>query len=714
MFSRSTAITLVLIFFGCFSGNAQQSRVDSLKSILAQKSDSSQIRYLLLISDAYLNFSARRAIAPAADARLLSIQYGDEKKEATALLAMGKAYATTGSLDSAIACFDQSVILMKKVGSADEVGDLLINQGNALNDAGSYDKALRVSLEADTIFENAGNKRGTARALIVSGNVYRLLEDYPNAVADYEKARSISIDIKDQNLEASCLNNLAIVFGDKGDPDRALQYLHQAEEIHRRNGNNYALAKVLNNIGSQYLAKADLDTIGLIRPLLLDTAAQYYLASLDIRKKMGDKRGEVSGLSNLGAVSIAEGNTDKAIDYFQRALNLAHEIQALDLEISIAYNLYESYESKNDVANALKYYQEYSNVKDSIYTQDMKDGIAEMQARFKVEKAQSEAKAEAEQKTIIIWSSVIGGILLLVIIFFIWRQSTERKQTNIELNRQKEEIEDKNDALFVANQEIELKNKDITDSIRYARRIQEAILPELEFVTTFGRSGFVLYKPKDIVSGDIYWMAKKGERILFAAVDCTGHGVPGAFVSIVCSNLLTQAVNEHGLTEPHDILNDVNSRLSVTLRQRLDESKVRDGMDIALCCLNTTTGVLRYAGAFNPAWIIRNKELIELKADKFPVGNFEDEDLRAFSRQEIHLQKGDRIYIFSDGYSDQFGGPNGKKYKRVQFINYLQRIQQHPLVEHKGLLEREHLAWRGDVEQIDDIVVLGVEFPILL
>src|ERR1041385_2680556 len=177
--------------------------------------------------------------------------------------------------------------------------------------------------------------------------------------------------------------------------------------------------------------------------------------------------------------------------------------------------------------------------------------------------------------------------------FFLWKRSVTRKKTNVKLNTQKEEIEKKNVALNEANIEIESKNKDITDSIQYARRIQEAILPEVEFNATFGKSAFVLYRPKDIVSGDFYWMAQTADHLLFAAVDCTGHGVPGAFVSIVCSNLLTQAVNEHGLTEPHDILNDVNSRLSVTLRQRLDESKVRDGMDIALCCLNTSTGMLR-------------------------------------------------------------------------------------------------------------------------
>jgi serine phosphatase RsbU (regulator of sigma subunit)/Tfp pilus assembly protein PilF len=702
-------LTLVAVCL-FFSGFAQQAKVDSLKLILAQRTDTSSITYLLMISEAYLNFSAKKAIDPAAEARLLAVQAGDERKEAYALLALGKALAKSGSADSAIGCFKQSETLLKKVGTTAEVGELLINQGNALNDANSYDEALTISLEAYKLFEQAHDKRGMSRALIVSGNVYRLLENYKKAVLNYSEAIAISRDLKDEKLEAACLNNLAICYGNQGLQDSALGYLKQAKVIHEKSGNKSEVAKVLNNMGSQYLMKAAMDSLK--AQVFMDTAAQFYLASLELKKQIGDRRGQISGLSNLGAVSVQQNNPDKAIEYFSRALEIAGEIQALDMQLAINYNLYEVYQDKNDIENALRYYRGYTAMKDSIYTNEMREGIADMQAQYDVEKYEAETRATAAQKTLIIWSSVLGGIIFIIIIFFIWRQSTDRKRVNIALNAQKVEIERKNEALNEANFEIELKNKDITDSIRYARRIQEAILPELEFATTIGKSGFVLYKPKDIVSGDFYWMARKGDLLLFAAVDCTGHGVPGAFVSIVCSNLLTQAVNEHGFHEPNDILNDVNARLSVTLRQRLDESKVRDGMDIALCCLNTSTGILSFAGAFNPAWIMRNGELIELKADKFPVGNFEDEALRKFVRQEIQLQKGDRIYVFSDGYSDQFGGPQGKKYKRLQFIEFLKKIQPYPVHEHKGLLEREHLAWRGAIEQIDDIVVMGVEFPV--
>lgn len=680
---------------------AQQSRVDSIKPLLAQRSDTSRIRFLLLLSEAYLTYSAKKAIEPAAEARMLAVQAADERKEAHSLLALGKAYSRTGSMNEAIGCFNQSIVLMKTTGSDGEVADLLINEGNAYNDAGLYDQALTISLDAYKLYEKVGNKRGMARALIVSGNAYRLTNNPVKAVIDYEKSQSLCKEIKDEQLEASCLNNLSIVAGDKGDHESALNYLFQARDIHERTNNAYSMGKVLNNIGGEYLQMGE-----------YEKSTEYYLKALDIRKSIGDMRGQASSLSNLGSVSLAQDNDDKAVEYFLRALEIAKDIGALDLQMNIYNSLHEAYVRKNDVEKALEYYKQYTSLKDSIYTSDLSESIAEMQAKFDVEKAEGEARAQEKQKKLIVVASVVGGILLLIIILFIWRQSILRKKVNVELNLQKEEIEKKNVALNAANEQIELKNKDITDSIRYARRIQEAILPEMEFATTMGKSGFVLYRPKDIVSGDFYWMEKKGDLVLFAAVDCTGHGVPGAFVSIVCSNLLSQAVNEHGLLEPNDILNDVNARLSVTLRQRVDESKVRDGMDIALCSLNRKTGELHFAGAFNPAWICRGEEIIELKADKFPVGNFEDEELRLYVNQKIQLQTGDRIYVFSDGYSDQFGGPLGKKYKRNQFVTFLKTIQKHPIYRHRELLENEHLVWKGEIEQIDDIVVLGVEFPI--
>lgn len=701
MNTRAFFLGLIITLSSCSLLYAQQSKVDSLKPILAQSNDTGRIRLLLQMSSAYLSFSAKKALEPASEARMLAIQYSDIRREAQALLAIGQANSRMGNVPVAIECFNQAIDLITQLNSEQEHGELLINVGNAYIDGGVYDQALRVSLDAYKLYERTGNKRGMARALIISGNSYRKTKNVDKAITDYEKALEFAREVKDANLEASCLNNLSIIEGNRGDHEKALFYLEQARRIHERNNNQYPLAKVLNNIGSEYF---EMDSLNL--------ASEYFLMSLEIRKKVGDKRGQASTLANLGSVSMSQNNVDKAIEYYQRSLDLAKEIGALEVQMEVYLTLYEAYNEKEDPEKALNYYIAYTKIKDSIFTSDMSESVAEMQVRFDVEKAEGEARAQAKQKKIIVVSSVIGAILLLIIIVSIWRQSITRKKVNIELNLQKLEIENKNTELASAYQEIELKNKDITDSIRYARRIQEAILPEMEFASTFGKHGFVFYKPKDIVSGDFYWMERKGNLLLFAAVDCTGHGVPGAFVSIVCSNLLSQSVNEHGLRRPNDILNDVNARLSVTLRQRADESKVRDGMDIALCVLDTNTGVLEYAGAFNPAWIIRKGEIIELKADKFPVGNFEDEELRTYSSQQTQLEKGDRIYVFTDGYTDQFGGPEGKKFKRTRFIDFLKRIQSRPINDHLKLLEAEHMEWRGTLEQIDDILVMGVEYPV--
>ncbi|WP_317898732.1 two-component regulator propeller domain-containing protein [Aurantibacillus circumpalustris] len=261
------------------------------------------------------------------------------------------------------------------------------------------------------------------------------------------------------------------------------------------------------------------------------------------------------------------------------------------------------------------------------------------------------------------------------------------------------------------NKELDEINKDITASIRYAKRIQDAILPPDDFVKKHLPNTFVLFKPKDIVSGDFYWMEDKKDTVIFAAVDCTGHGVPGAFMSIVGHNLLDRVVGEQKITQPARILDELNKSISDTLRQTdLEDNTVRDGMDIAICSFDKKKGVLEYAGAYNPLWIIRNKELIEIKANKFPIGNSKSGENNKFTNHEIPLEKGDTIYIFSDGYSDQFGGPAGKKFKSSALKHLLVNSQHLGMAEQRELLNISIENWRGTHEQVDDILVIGTRY----
>jgi serine phosphatase RsbU (regulator of sigma subunit) len=252
------------------------------------------------------------------------------------------------------------------------------------------------------------------------------------------------------------------------------------------------------------------------------------------------------------------------------------------------------------------------------------------------------------------------------------------------------------------------KNKDILDSITYAKRIQQAILPTDRFMNEVLPDSFVLYKPKDIVSGDFYWVSQWGDKTMFAAVDCTGHGVPGAFMSIVGQNILNQAVNEHGLSKPNLILNALNKGVSRTLGND-EEKQIKDGMDIALCSLDKKNMILEFAGAFNPLWILRNNEIIEVKGNKFPIGSFLDNTIQNFVNKEIPLQKGDLIYVFTDGYADQFGGPKGKKFKYKNIKKLLLENCKESLSRQREILDSALEEWKGELEQIDDILIMGVK-----
>ncbi|UCG27085.1 MAG: SpoIIE family protein phosphatase, partial [Bacteroidales bacterium] len=253
------------------------------------------------------------------------------------------------------------------------------------------------------------------------------------------------------------------------------------------------------------------------------------------------------------------------------------------------------------------------------------------------------------------------------------------------------------------SKELEQKNKDITDSIRYAQRIQNAILPpENSFAETF-----ILFQPKDIVSGDFYWLAMTETKQVIAAVDCTGHGVPGAFMSIIGYNSLNKIVKEYGFIHPAEILDHLNDEVSNTLQKQSDEDEVKDGMDIALLVYDFTTKELEYAGAYNPLYLVSEGELIEIKGDRFPIGRSSIKVGQKFTNHKIQLKSGDTTYVFSDGYADQFGGSEGKKFKSKAIKNMLLEIQDLSMEKQKAHMERVMEEWRGNLPQIDDILFIG-------
>jgi serine phosphatase RsbU (regulator of sigma subunit) len=283
------------------------------------------------------------------------------------------------------------------------------------------------------------------------------------------------------------------------------------------------------------------------------------------------------------------------------------------------------------------------------------------------------------------------------------------KERTEEVVKQKEELEKQNDVIEEKNEKLQILYNDVTDSIKYALRIQQSILPPTSYVKKYIPDVFFLYKPKDIVSGDFYWFEEQGEDLFIAAVDCTGHGVPGALMSMVGNNILNRSVTDHILTDSAAILDELNEGVSRALRVGQEDAQgSKDGMDITLCRINYNKNLLQYAGAFNPLYRIRNGELEEFKANKFPIGHYaEDPDLK-YTNLDFEIQKGDTYYIFTDGYADQFGGPKGKKFLYKRFKELLLQICTLPMAEQQRLLDKEITEWMGDSEpQLDDILVIG-------
>jgi serine phosphatase RsbU (regulator of sigma subunit) len=268
----------------------------------------------------------------------------------------------------------------------------------------------------------------------------------------------------------------------------------------------------------------------------------------------------------------------------------------------------------------------------------------------------------------------------------------------------KNTTEEHEKVIISKNEEIAQKNKDITDSIHYAQRIQNAILPRDKVLREMLPEHFVLYRPKDIVAGDFYWAQRSGPHVFFAAADCTGHGVPGALVSVVCHDALNRSIFEFGLSDPAEIMNKTRS-LVIELFGNSEEN-IRDGMDISLCSMDTATGNLRWAGANNPLWIFRGNELIECKPDKQHIGL--SEQMKPFTSTLPGVRKNDMLYLFTDGFYDQFGGSEGKKFKRSKLKDTLLKIHSLSIQEQKKMLEKSFMDWKGNLEQVDDVLIIGV------
>ncbi|MGM0497088.1 MAG: PP2C family protein-serine/threonine phosphatase, partial [Bacteroidota bacterium] len=370
---------------------------------------------------------------------------------------------------------------------------------------------------------------------------------------------------------------------------------------------------------------------------------------------------------------------------------------------------------------ALDNYIAFSELKDSLANQkinklEMQYEFEKEQKKLEYEKKQETARQEAKLKRqrLITYAFIAGFVLLGLLLFVIYksyrrktRDNIKLEQKNEEIQTQRDEIEAQRDMATQQRDQIAKQNQIITESIEYARRIQSAVLPQEQTIQKFFPDYFIYFKPKNIVSGDFYWISKIDNKIIIAAADCTGHGVPGAFMSMLGVAFLNEIVNQSKIVRPDEILNQLRSKVIDALHQSAKKRGSRDGMDVSLSVIDTEQNKMYFAGAYNSIYIIRNQSLQEIKADRMPIGVHAVYQDTPFSAQTIGLEQGDRLYFFSDGYFDQFGGEQGNKFGKKSFKELLLQIHSNDMKSQQETIHRTLEDWKGSRIQIDDIMVLG-------
>lgn len=603
------------------------------------------------------------------------------------------------NLDSSIILGNQELSLAQKLkwkkgiaSSLSTLGTYYYLKSDFLKAIDYYLKALKLDEEMLSEAKNPSEKQAAQRGITIRffnlGNIYLAQSDYPKTLDYYFKALKIDEELGNKHGIATDISSIGIVYAEQKDYSKALEYFFKAlkiaEELEDKNGIVFAIA----NIGNVYDIQGH-----------NSKALDYSFKALKINEELEDKNGIAIALGNIGSLYTKTGKFKEAEQYLKRAIALDDSIGNQNALRQWEEALSQLYDTIGKYRLALIHYKKAMVLKDTLFNKDKNKEITRKGMNYEFEKKEAVAAAESRKQKIVIWLVASGLLLVMVFAGFVFRSlHVTRKQKQI--------IEAKSNEMEQQKQIIVEKNKEILDSINYAQRIQKAILPPLIEVSKALPQSFVLFKPKDIVSGDFYWFAETENKILIAAADCTGHGVPGAFMSTIGAEKLNEAVTNGD--DVSAILQSVNIRMKKVLRQSNKEDSTRDGMDIAICAFNKEMTKVEYAGANRPVWIIRNnkKEIEETKATKVAIGGFTDDE-QAFVKHKIELQKGDSIYIFTDGFADQFS-PDDKKLMAKKFKEIILSIQYKSMEEQKIFLDSFIVNWKGNMEQTDDILVIGL------
>jgi tetratricopeptide (TPR) repeat protein/serine phosphatase RsbU (regulator of sigma subunit) len=659
---------------------------------------------------------------------------GDQQGIADCYNNIGIIHAAQGRYAEALESHQKALTTRERIGDQQGIARSYNNIGLIHYDQGRYAEALESYQKALTIQERIGDQQGIATSYNNIGTIHDAQGRYAEALEAYQKALAIQERMGDQQGIARSYNNIGTIHADQGRYAEALEAYQKALAIRERLSDLQGIAVSYNNIGAIHAVQGR-----------YAEALEAYQKALAIRERIGDQAGIAKCYNNIGTLYLAQGLYAIARSYFQKALPIAQSLGLQDQLDDIYLNLAQTDSAlaasgQNHLwKSAYLYHRLYAAYKDSVLNEASIRKQAQLESQYEYDKKTSLLKAEQEKERALATaqlrqretqrnlSLLALGISLIGLVTFailyrkirqqrdlIQKQSDEIQQKNLALEQYNAELKSTNQALEESNRIIQQqaetlseKNQEILDSIRYAERIQRAILPSAEKWQRLLPESFVLYKPRDIVAGDFYWLEETERYIFLGVADATGHGVPGAFVSIVCANALHKAVLEEGLESPAEILWRVREVVVSQLTQA--EEKVKDGMDIGLIRFakgDRSRAV--FAGANRPLWIVSAEGLLEVAGTRQPIGYVEEP--KPF--EEVELMLGSRapvmVYAFTDGIVDQMGGPKGRKLLLKGLQEWLLSLWNQPVAKQAESLTALFETWRGERHQMDDVTVVGV------
>lgn len=670
---RMLKIARIFPFLFLFSvGFSQTPYQDSLYDLLLDKQhDSTRAIILNEIAVSYHDENDYIAIKEANRAIEFARKSKNLNQECVAYFHIGTAHVNTNRFSDALNYYFKSLRVAEEMGSQkmilqnyNQIGIIYSYQGNSKQAYKYFKKFLDVSLKGD-------NKLNIARGYNNIGISLKNEGNFEEAKTNYQKALKIFEELEFTRGLISCLSNIGVV--------------------------------------SMELKQ-------------MDTAAVYFANAKKLAETQEDKFSLAITFINIGELNLKTKKFNQAIEYYQKALAISKDQDMLQQLRDANLGMYQCYEQMGNYENAFIFHREYLKLRDSIANDETNGKLNQAEQNYeelKLEKIRQEEEQKnqlqkAEDKRLLaeerafneetkkyIWVLILVSLSVTILIIILFLRYKEKNKSNRILKEQRDEIAHS--------------KKEITDSINYALRIQQAVLPEKESLRPYFSDYFILYQPKDIVSGDFYWFNESNGRLILTAADCTGHGVPGGFMSMIGTDKLNHAVFEKGETDPSRILSIISEGVKKALKQDDSENASRDGMDMSILSMvvddlknkDKSNIQAEWSGANRPIWIIRGNECMEIKPTKTAVGGFTS-DSSTFSKHALDLKRGDAIYLFSDGFADQFGGTDEKKMTTRKFKEKLLSIQGLNMQDQERELLRYFHQWRGALDQIDDVLVIGI------